>query len=145
MKHACNFLAIFFHQSLNSFIHTILQIEFVDDGICHGFAVWIDWVLDKENSIVISTGPGKDDVHPCGAVYSCIYLKILYSLGFATESNGHLLIDVWLLSSESRYWKQGVQLLSKPIQVNPANLVMHIEAHFDAEIGELAFKSTTLL
>jgi len=78
------------------------KIEFAHDGTCHGFAIWIDWVLDKENAIVISTGP------------------------------------------ESRYWKQGVQLLSKPVQVNRANSVMHVEAHFDAEMGELAFKSTTL-
>lgn len=78
------------------------KVEFAHDGTCHGFAVWIDWVLDKENSIVISTGP------------------------------------------ESRYWKQGVQLLSTPVQVNPANSVMHVEANFDADIGELTFKSTTL-
>lgn len=37
-----------------------------------------------------------------------------------------------------------MQLLSKPVQVNRANSVMHVEAHFDAEMGELAFKSTTL-
>ncbi|CAL5050373.1 unnamed protein product [Urochloa decumbens] len=61
------------------------KIEFAYDGICHGFAVWIDWVLDEKSPTVISTGP------------------------------------------ESRYWKQGVQLLSRPVQVNPSNSVMHVE------------------
>lgn len=35
------------------------QVEFTEPGICHGFALWIDWVMDSENSIVISTGPDK--------------------------------------------------------------------------------------
>jgi type III protein arginine methyltransferase len=48
---------------------------------------------------------------------------------------------VWMSSSESRYWKQGVQLLSRPVEVNPASSVMNVEAHFDPEEGELAFKS----
>ncbi|CAN6209034.1 unnamed protein product [Urochloa humidicola] len=33
------------------------KIEFSYDGICHGFAIWIDWVLDEKSSAVISTGP----------------------------------------------------------------------------------------
>ncbi|KAG2624158.1 hypothetical protein PVAP13_3KG108700 [Panicum virgatum] len=33
------------------------KIEFAHDGICHGFTLWIDWVLDEKNSVVISTGP----------------------------------------------------------------------------------------
>ncbi|CAN6215452.1 unnamed protein product [Urochloa humidicola] len=78
------------------------KIEFAYDGVCHGFAIWIDWILDEKSSTVISTGP------------------------------------------ESRYWKQGVQLLSKPVQVNPSNSAMHVEAHFDPDTGELAFKSTLL-
>ncbi|KAF8662332.1 hypothetical protein HU200_056543 [Digitaria exilis] len=72
------------------------KVEFAYDGICHGFAVWIDWVLDENSSAVISTGP------------------------------------------ESRYWKQGVQLLSRPVQVNPSNSIMRVEAHFDPDTGELA-------
>ncbi|CAL5045114.1 unnamed protein product [Urochloa decumbens] len=78
------------------------KIEFAYDGICHGFAVWIDWVLDEKSLTVISTGP------------------------------------------ESRYWKQGVQLLSRPVQVNPSNSVMHVEARFDHDTGELTFKSVLL-
>ncbi|XP_015896609.3 protein arginine N-methyltransferase 1.6 isoform X1 [Ziziphus jujuba] len=35
------------------------QVEFAEPGICHGFAFWIDWVMDSENFIVISTGPEK--------------------------------------------------------------------------------------
>lgn len=34
------------------------QVEFTEPGICHGFALWIDWVMDSENSLVFSTGPG---------------------------------------------------------------------------------------
>ena len=64
------FPAVFFSHSVNSFIQTTLQIKFAHDGICHGFAVWIDWVLDEKNPIVISTGPGKDyAAHPYGTVY----------------------------------------------------------------------------
>ncbi|PNT76727.1 hypothetical protein BRADI_1g52270v3 [Brachypodium distachyon] len=75
------------------------KIEFADVGICHGFAVWIDWVLDEKNSIVLSTGP------------------------------------------DNRYWKQGVQLLSKPVEVSPANSAVHVEASFDPDSGELTFHS----
>ncbi|PRQ18184.1 putative methyltransferase [Rosa chinensis] len=39
--------------------HGKTQIEFTVSGICHGFAVWIDWVMDSEHSIVLSTGPDK--------------------------------------------------------------------------------------
>ncbi|PQQ13701.1 protein arginine N-methyltransferase 1.6 [Prunus yedoensis var. nudiflora] len=35
------------------------QVEFTKAGICHGFALWIDWVMDSENSLVVSTGPEK--------------------------------------------------------------------------------------
>ncbi|GJN29946.1 hypothetical protein PR202_gb18214 [Eleusine coracana subsp. coracana] len=78
------------------------KIEFACGGVCHGFAVWIDWVLDENKSIVVSTGP------------------------------------------ESRYWKQGVQLLSKPVEVNPSSSVMRVEAYLDPQTGELTFKSTLL-
>ncbi|KAL7188635.1 hypothetical protein ACSBR1_038486 [Camellia fascicularis] len=35
------------------------QVEFTEPGICHGFVLWIDWVMDVDNSIVLSTGPDK--------------------------------------------------------------------------------------
>ncbi|GMP63295.1 hypothetical protein CsSME_00025035 [Camellia sinensis var. sinensis] len=35
------------------------QVEFTEPGICHGFVLWIDWVMDIDNSIVLSTGPDK--------------------------------------------------------------------------------------
>ncbi|VAH99846.1 unnamed protein product [Triticum turgidum subsp. durum] len=77
------------------------KIEFADAGTCHGFAVWIDWVLDEKNSIVISTGP------------------------------------------DSRYWKQGVQLLSKPVEVNPADdSAALVEASFDPASGDIVFTSS---
>ncbi|KAF7092624.1 hypothetical protein CFC21_095089, partial [Triticum aestivum] len=76
------------------------KIEFADAGMCHGFAVWIDWVLDEKNSIVISTGP------------------------------------------DSRYWKQGVQLLSKPVEVNPAESAALVEASFDPASGDITFNSS---
>ncbi|KAF7105648.1 hypothetical protein CFC21_106429 [Triticum aestivum] len=77
------------------------KIEFADAGTCHGFAVWIDWVLDEKNSIVISTGP------------------------------------------DSRYWKQGVQLLSKPVEVSPADdSAALVEASFDPASGDIVFTSS---
>ncbi|KAH7835301.1 hypothetical protein Vadar_024882 [Vaccinium darrowii] len=35
------------------------QVEFTEIGICHGFALWIDWVMDTNSSIVISAGPDQ--------------------------------------------------------------------------------------
>ncbi|GAV78546.1 hypothetical protein CFOL_v3_22012 [Cephalotus follicularis] len=35
------------------------QVDFTEAGICHGFALWIDWVMDAESSIVVSTGPDQ--------------------------------------------------------------------------------------
>lgn len=35
-----------------------MQIEFSKTGTCDGLVLWIDWVMDAENSIVLSTGPG---------------------------------------------------------------------------------------
>ncbi|KAK6274957.1 hypothetical protein POUND7_004666 [Theobroma cacao] len=34
------------------------QVQFTEHGICHGFVLWMDWVMDAENSIVVSTRPG---------------------------------------------------------------------------------------
>ncbi|KAJ7944747.1 Protein arginine N-methyltransferase [Quillaja saponaria] len=39
--------------------HGKVQVKFSQPGICHGFALWIDWVMDSENSIMVSTGPDK--------------------------------------------------------------------------------------
>ncbi|XVF51734.1 hypothetical protein PTKIN_Ptkin04bG0208700 [Pterospermum kingtungense] len=33
------------------------QVQFTEHGICHGFVLWMDWVMAVDNSIVISTGP----------------------------------------------------------------------------------------
>ncbi|TMW92413.1 hypothetical protein EJD97_013090 [Solanum chilense] len=33
------------------------KVEFISHGKCHGFVLWIDWVMDAEESIVLSTGP----------------------------------------------------------------------------------------
>ncbi|URE19674.1 Protein arginine N-methyltransferase [Musa troglodytarum] len=74
-------------------------IEFSKLGICHGFALWIDWVLDNKKSLLVSTGP------------------------------------------ISRYWKQGVKLLSKPLAVNAAYSFAEIEAFFDHSSGEITISS----
>ncbi|GLT91062.1 hypothetical protein SLE2022_089710 [Rubroshorea leprosula] len=34
-----------------------VQVKFTEPGICHGFVLWIDWVMDADNAIVLSTGP----------------------------------------------------------------------------------------
>ncbi|XP_078173348.1 protein arginine methyltransferase 7 [Carex rostrata] len=78
-----------------------LKMEFLKPGLCHGFAVWVDWVLDEKSSNIVSTGP------------------------------------------DSRYWKQGVQLLSVP---QPIHSIMascaEVEASFDHLTGELRIKSS---
>ncbi|XP_021747007.1 protein arginine N-methyltransferase 7-like isoform X2 [Chenopodium quinoa] len=33
------------------------KVKFTGTGICHGFVLWIDWVLSAENDSVVSTGP----------------------------------------------------------------------------------------
>ncbi|XP_058740699.1 uncharacterized protein LOC131612984 [Vicia villosa] len=38
----------------------MLQVKFTKTGVCHGFVLWIDWVMDSQSSVVISTGPGFD-------------------------------------------------------------------------------------
>ncbi|CAL1401510.1 unnamed protein product [Linum trigynum] len=35
------------------------EVRFVEPGICHGYVLWIDWVMDASNSVVISTGPDE--------------------------------------------------------------------------------------
>ncbi|OMO52452.1 O-methyltransferase, family 3 [Corchorus olitorius] len=35
------------------------QVQFTEHGICHGFVLWMDWVMDAENSIIASTGPDQ--------------------------------------------------------------------------------------
>ncbi|XP_050226293.1 protein arginine N-methyltransferase 1.6 [Mercurialis annua] len=79
-----------------------VQVEFTEPGMCHGFALWIDWVMDAKNSIVLSTGP------------------------------------------DQRFWKQGVKLLAKPVQVAAHGGTTGgdcysavIEASFDPTNGEL--------
>ncbi|XP_052735163.1 protein arginine N-methyltransferase 1.6 isoform X3 [Vigna angularis] len=39
--------------------HGKSQVKFTKRGVCHGFVLWIDWVMDLQNSIVISTGPDR--------------------------------------------------------------------------------------
>ncbi|OAY67121.1 Protein arginine N-methyltransferase 7 [Ananas comosus] len=74
------------------------EIEFSTPGTCHGFALWIDWLIDERDSISISTGP------------------------------------------VNRHWKQGVQLINKPVVVNVASCYAKIEASFEPSIGELSIK-----
>ncbi|XP_071705417.1 protein arginine N-methyltransferase 7 [Rutidosis leptorrhynchoides] len=39
--------------------HAKAKVEFVESGVCHGFALWIDWVMDSTNDIIVSTGPDQ--------------------------------------------------------------------------------------
>ncbi|KAI4303248.1 hypothetical protein MLD38_038901 [Melastoma candidum] len=34
-----------------------VDVKFTKSGICHGLVLWIDWVMDAEDSIVVSSGP----------------------------------------------------------------------------------------
>lgn len=36
----------------------MLQVKFTKTGLCHGFVLWIDWLMDLQNTVVVSTGPG---------------------------------------------------------------------------------------
>ncbi|CAH2078865.1 unnamed protein product [Thlaspi arvense] len=76
-----------------------VQIEFMKSGICHGIALWMDWVMDKENSTVISTGPDvrywKQGVKLLGKPIT-VREKGLSSIGIQASldpsSNGELII-----------------------------------------------------
>ncbi|KAI3711061.1 hypothetical protein L2E82_40868 [Cichorium intybus] len=39
--------------------HGKAKVEFSEPGLCHGFALWIDWVMDSTNNILISTAPDQ--------------------------------------------------------------------------------------
>ncbi|RID79113.1 hypothetical protein BRARA_A01881 [Brassica rapa] len=76
-----------------------VQIEFTKPGVCHGIALWMDWVMDKENSIVISTGPDerywKQGVKLLGKPIT-VGVEGLSSIGIKASldpsSNGELII-----------------------------------------------------
>lgn len=36
-----------------------VEVGFTESGTCHGIVMWIDWVMDAENSLVYTTGPDK--------------------------------------------------------------------------------------
>ncbi|KAG2239058.1 hypothetical protein Bca52824_089918 [Brassica carinata] len=76
-----------------------VQIEFIKPGVCHGIALWMDWVMDKENSTVISTGPDerywKQGVKLLGKPVT-VGVEGLSSIGIKASldpsSNGELII-----------------------------------------------------
>ncbi|GER28048.1 protein arginine N-methyltransferase 7 [Striga asiatica] len=35
------------------------RVQFTEVGECHGFVLWIDWILNEEDHIILSTGPDK--------------------------------------------------------------------------------------
>ncbi|KAI5655705.1 hypothetical protein M9H77_32892 [Catharanthus roseus] len=35
------------------------QVEFNKSGICHAFVLWIDWTMDTDGTIELSTGPDQ--------------------------------------------------------------------------------------
>ncbi|KAI3727461.1 hypothetical protein L6452_16075 [Arctium lappa] len=39
--------------------HGKAEVKLRETGVCHGFALWIDWVMDSSGSIVMSTGPDE--------------------------------------------------------------------------------------
>nr|CAD1839480.1 unnamed protein product [Ananas comosus var. bracteatus] len=94
----CFLYATMQHKAFSPYFSSSMQIEFSTPGTCHGFALWIDWLIDERNSISISTGP------------------------------------------VNRHWKQGVQLISKPVVVNVASCYAEIEASFDPSTSELFVK-----
>lgn len=76
-----------------------LQVEFTESGICHGFVLWIDWMMDS--STKLSTGPGTcycyQGVSYCRYLASFLYIKIqlLASLLLTKlQFNGHHHIKV---------------------------------------------------
>ncbi|KAF0911674.1 hypothetical protein E2562_011676, partial [Oryza meyeriana var. granulata] len=56
LSEVCSLMEFNFSEKIHSCFGKT-KIEFSHDGICHGFAVWIDWVLDEKKSVVLTTGP----------------------------------------------------------------------------------------
>lgn len=134
-----------------------MQIKFSEPGLCHGFALWIDWVMDEKNSIVLATGPGLYHYESlvqfqyswCPILSSLnVWWKTTYDLCKIQDIRSHILfflfifILIGLLISDSRYWKQGVKLLSKPVEVNVVECFAEIEAFFEPSTGEVTIKSS---
>nr|POE57388.1 protein arginine n-methyltransferase 1.6 [Quercus suber] len=146
------------------------QVEFTEPGICHGFALWIDWVMDSDNSIVLSTGPDKRywkqgvkllaNPVAVGIHESRKTVEHISTVEFTEPGICHgfaLWID-WVMDSDNsivlstgpdkRYWKQGVKLLANPVAVGihkSRKTVEHIstviEASFDPSNGELIIRN----
>nr|XP_043615499.1 protein arginine N-methyltransferase 7 [Erigeron canadensis] len=58
LSDTCTILEFDFLKPMTS-CHGKATVEFVDTGVCHGFALWIDWVILSTNNIVMSTGPDQ--------------------------------------------------------------------------------------
>lgn len=57
-------------------LHVFSQIEFSKPGTCHGFALWIDWVFDERESIVLLTGPGLHPSISCSFTSLILYISV---------------------------------------------------------------------
>ncbi|CAH1424268.1 unnamed protein product [Lactuca virosa] len=76
--------------------HGKAKVEFVEAGVCHGIAVWIDWVMDSSNNIVMSTGPGDSRFWKQGVKLFAEPLEV--SVG----GNGTTLIEAYFDSSSGQ-------------------------------------------
>lgn len=77
-------------------LRTNLQLEFKESGICHGFVLWIDWVVDSTTEL--STGPGTFGCVYSGiATFLVIFFLIVVPLFFFFPSTKILRYDFLFL------------------------------------------------
>eukprot|EP01018_Ginkgo_biloba_P039641 Gb_35441 [translate_table: standard] len=79
-----------------------VKVPFSKHGVCHGFVLWMDWVLDSKGSLIVSTGPG----------------------------------------SGPSYWKQGVKLLSRPVQVGSIRRKLEAGSEYSMLIDSSKYASS---
>ncbi len=124
----------------------MFQVELTEPGICHGFVLWIDWVMDSDNSLVLSTGPGMVQFHV--EVYFVLKSYLAFSFKQPSISRSCLYLSFYMFDSDKRYWKQGVKLLANPVAVGidesretGEHISTVIEASFDPSNGELIIRN----
>lgn len=100
-----------------------LQVQFRESGTCHGFVLWIDWLINED--AILSTGPGMI----AGSSKTC----------YGTFGNNCVNA---LNIPDKRYWKQAVKLLSKPADIRCDGNISsaELEASFDPSKGDLVMK-----
>lgn len=97
--------------------------------------------MDSENSVILSTGPGKKKKTVAAHSLMLKLPRLLTSIELSYQMKNYIVM------SDKRYWKQGVKLLATPVAVgiegssSPSECCHALmEASFEPSNGELVVK-----